>query len=78
MDEYECAGFDDILEVINPQGTFQKRFLYGFVCPIAVLYVLASVDVFMLFIPDHWCHDPNWRDSNYSSYEEWKNNTIPT
>lgn len=68
--------FDDILDVIGSQGKFQKFLLYAVVCPITAIQPFLTLNaIFMLFVPDHWCHVPG-RD-NETSIEQWKILTIP-
>lgn len=68
--------FDDILDVIGSQGKFQKFLLYAVVCPITAIQPFLTLNaIFMLFVPDHWCHVPG-RD-NDTTLEHWKILTIP-
>jgi len=71
--------FEEILEVVGSQGIFQKRLLYGILWPMMALCPFLTYGiVFILDIPDHWCHVPGRNESGSSfTMEEWKNMTIP-
>ena len=73
---YKCDEFDDILEIVGSQGTFQKIILYAIICPIVTLEPLFTLNtIFMLYLPDHWCHVPG--RGNFTSLQSWKDYTLP-
>ncbi|CAG7726486.1 unnamed protein product [Allacma fusca] len=72
----KLKDFDDILEMVGSEGKYQKLILYGVVTPITMAFPFLVLQwIFMLSIPDHWCHVPGKPDD--TSLFDWKNQTLP-
>ncbi|CAG7837136.1 unnamed protein product [Allacma fusca] len=69
--------FDDILEIVGSEGKYQKLMLYGVMTPLTIVCPFLVLQwIFMLSVPDHWCHVPGRPDD--MDPLAWKNLTVPT
>lgn len=69
--------FDDILEMVGNTGPFQRRLIYVLVYPAAFLLAWMVLNIlFMVSVPDHWCHVPGRSFTNLTE-QQWKELTIP-
>lgn len=70
-------NFDDVLDIVNGNGKFQKRFHIIFN---VILVFFASMPylniIYAIVTPEHWCTVPGREYTNFT-VEEWKNFTIP-
>lgn len=77
MKNGDVYNFDDILEIVDSNGKFQKRFHIIFNL---ILVFFASMPylniIYAIVTPDHWCKVPG-RELTQMSIEEWRNFTIP-
>ncbi|XP_076371527.1 carcinine transporter-like isoform X2 [Tachypleus tridentatus] len=65
------AQFEDILTDVGEYGIFQKRLLYWFMFPISIpISWVAMNQVFILSVPDHWCHIPELTTTNLSVWHQ--------
>lgn len=59
--------FEDILTEVGDSGKYQKRLMIFFLLPSVALVPWFSMNnLFMIFLPDHWCYVPEVANSNLS------------
>lgn len=76
-EEAQDAVFDRIMESVGDNGPFQKRFNLIFNIGLVLCASMAYMNVILaLSVPDHECHVPGRRITNFSVVE-WKNLTLP-
>ena len=69
--------FDDILEMVGNENWFQRRLIFILVYPVSFLLAWMVLNIlFMVSVPNHWCHVPG-REMYNMSLDQWKNLTIP-
>ena len=50
-------GFEEVLEQVGDYGKYQKRMVFVFLTPVAIIGCLVAFQVmFLLDTPDHWCY----------------------
>lgn len=73
----EDRRFDMVMERVDYQGRFQRRFNVVFNFILVMVASLSYLNIILaLSVPDHWCHIPGRENTNYT-LEEWKNLTLP-
>ncbi|XP_044742619.1 solute carrier family 22 member 5-like [Chrysoperla carnea] len=73
----EIESFDDILEIVGSDGSFQHRFNWLFNFAYAMILSMTFMNVIIaLAIPEHWCYIPGRENTNYT-VAEWREKTIP-
>ena len=68
--------FDKILREVGTYGKFQKKLLICLILPYILVYAFLNGYLFLLGVPDHWCHVPGRENTNYT-LQEWKDMLIP-
>lgn len=59
--------FEDILSEVGDYGKYQKRLMLFFLFPsVALLPWFSMNNLFLIFVPDHWCYVPEVAASNLS------------
>ncbi|KAG8193384.1 hypothetical protein JTE90_012186 [Oedothorax gibbosus] len=59
--------FEDLLADIGDYGKYQKRLIWYFLVPSAVLLPWFCLNIlFIVLTPDHWCNVPELASSNLS------------
>ena len=69
---------ENIIEEVDGSGKFQKTLLYSILTPLYLFLPLSwCCDVFILQLPDHWCHHPSTVSLNNSELLRWKECYLP-
>ncbi|XP_025829051.1 solute carrier family 22 member 3 isoform X2 [Agrilus planipennis] len=75
--ENSIQSFDDLMELVGKNGTFQKRFNLIFNFALVVCISMANINIVIaMSVPDHWCKVPGQNLTNYTK-EEWRRVNIP-
>ncbi|XP_042901443.1 carcinine transporter-like [Parasteatoda tepidariorum] len=59
--------FEDLLEEVGDFGKYQSRLIILFLIPSAIVLPWFTMNIlYLVYIPDHWCHVPELAMSNLS------------
>jgi len=76
FDKEASKDFDDVLKLVGSEHKYQRVLLYFILCPITAISAFVMMNnIFLLDIPDHWCHVPGRPDD--TDLATWKSKTIP-
>lgn len=70
--------FEDLLSEVGDFGKYQKKLIACFMVPttlISAIYVMNVI--FMVAVPDHWCHVPQLSDNTNLTLEQIKYLSLP-
>ncbi|XP_076339276.1 carcinine transporter-like isoform X2 [Tachypleus tridentatus] len=63
--------FEEILAEVGDYGVFQKRLVIWFLLPCTVPLAWFSLNqIFLMSVPDHWCHVPEVTETNLSFQQQ--------